>query len=236
VVHNSDWLPSRREFQLAMAKSWESVLETKGGAWNIEDKEISELSELIDKAEKILNKASFSERSTIVTAQCEEIFDRMTAFMQDLKTRCFLSPPLTADDFISLELKPKSGIRTSIPLPSGQAEAEVSYLDAHLLSLSIRPLPGTVIDSRNVHGFRIFYGILFPSGAVVEQATGSIKYLTEPPKSGDDLPYSKFTRRKEELFDFNAGDSGRTVYFCIHYENSNGQAGSWGPIFHATIP
>ena len=236
MAHNSDWLPSRREFQLTMAKSWITVMGIKGGAWDITKEEISDLNKLVANAEKLLAKAVSSERTTIVTAQCKETFGKMTAFMRNIKTRRFFSPPLTDADYISLELRPKTTIKTPILPPTGQAEAEVSYPGVHLLLLRIRPLSGTVIDPRVVHGFRIFYGILPPGGATIEQATGSQRYLMKPPQAGDDLPHSKFTRRKKELFDFNAGDSGKTVYFCIQYENSKGQAGPWGPLFQATIP
>jgi hypothetical protein len=52
--------------------------------------------------------------------------------------------------------------------------------------------------------------------------TGTKRELVKAPVSGDELPYSRFTRRKKELFDFPAEDSGKTVYFCIRYENAKG--------------
>ena len=30
--------------------------------------------------------------------------------------------------------------------------------------------------------------------------------------------------------------SGKTVYFCVRYENAKGEPGPWGPIFSAVIP
>ena len=236
MAHNSDWLSSRREFQLTMAKSWIAVLETNGNAWNVINEDIAELSQLAGEADKTLLKAISSERTTIATAQCKEAFGKLTAFMRNLKTRHFFTPPLTDADFISLELKPKNTAKTPILPPAGQAEAEISYPGVHLLLLRIHPLSGSVIDPRVVHGFRIFYGLLPPGGSTAEQAVGPLRYLMKAPASGDELPNSKFTRRKKELFDFNAVDSGKTAYFCIRYENSKGQVGPWGPIFNAIIP
>ena len=236
MAHNSDWYPSRRELQLNMAKSWISVLNNKYNAWDIKKDEVSEISRLSEEAENILAKAISSERTIIVTAQCKEVFGELAAYMRNLKTRHFFSPPLTDADFVSLELRPKNMVKTPIVAPTGQAEAEISYPGVHLLQLRLRPLAGTTIDSRIVHGFRIFYGILPPGGATVEEATGTMRYLMKAPLTGDELPHSKFTRRKKELFDFNANDSGKTAYFCIQYENSKGEAGPWGPVFQATIP
>jgi hypothetical protein len=52
----------------------------------------------------------------------------------------------------------------------------------------------------------------------------------------EDLPHSRFTHRKKELFDFDAEDSGKTAYFCIQYENSKAKKGPWSPVFSAVIP
>jgi hypothetical protein len=45
-----------------------------------------------------------------------------------------------------------------------------------------------------------------------------------------------FTRRKKELVDFDASESGMTVYFCACYENQKGDHGSWGTVVSAVIP
>jgi hypothetical protein len=69
----------------------------------------------------------------------------------------------------------------------------------------------------------------------VEAATGEKRELMKPPTSGKELPHSRWTRRRRERFSFD-GDSGKTVYFCIRYENGKGESGEFGPIFSAVIP
>jgi hypothetical protein len=76
---------------------------------------------------------------------------------------------------------------------------------------------------------RIYFGFSGPP---------SEKYpfrLTQAPKRGEELPYSVFTKKKNKRFDFE-GESGNTVYFCLRYENSKGEAGPFGPILQAVIP
>jgi hypothetical protein len=46
----------------------------------------------------------------------------------------------------------------------------------------------------------------------------------------------RFTRRKKELVDFDAAESGMTAYFCARYENQKGERGSWGTVVSAIIP
>jgi hypothetical protein len=45
-----------------------------------------------------------------------------------------------------------------------------------------------------------------------------------------------FTRRKKELVDFDASESGMTAYFCARYENQKGEHGAWGAVVSAIIP
>jgi hypothetical protein len=58
----------------------------------------------------------------------------------------------------------------------------------------------------------------------------------KPPVTGDELPHSHFTRRKRERMDFSQEESGKTIYFCVRYENAKGEPGPWGPIFSAVVP
>jgi hypothetical protein len=52
--------------------------------------------------------------------------------------------------------------------------------------------------------------------------------VTGEPKTGKDLPYSLFTRRKKERFGFD-GESGNRVYFCLRYGNAKGDAAAFMP-------
>jgi hypothetical protein len=119
-----------------------------------------------------------------------------------------------------------------IPRPNAIAEADIAYIAKHLLKLvNIRPVTGTMSEEEAEYefGVRIFWGIMGPP-------VPHDKFrLSSPPETGSDLPHSIFTHRKNCRFDFE-GDSGATVYFCIHYENGKGEAGPFGPIFSAIIP
>ncbi|GHT64941.1 hypothetical protein FACS1894110_05660 [Spirochaetia bacterium] len=58
-------------------------------------------------------------------------------------------------------------------------------------------VPGTIFVSDN-YGYRVYYGILPAGGAAMETATGVKRELLKAPVSGEELPFSKFTRRKFE--------------------------------------
>jgi hypothetical protein len=236
VLKNFDWLPGKRTGQLAMAKKWHTVLTDKGKQWQVTDADISELNDLIGDAEKWLDKAMAADRNAITTTRCKEAFDNLAEYMRNIKARKFFSPPLYDPDFISLGLRPRDIIYTPAADPTGQAAADITYPGPALLMLHMKTLSSTASDPRTDLGYRIYYGILSKDGASAEETAVSRRYLMEPPVTGKELPSSQFTRRKKEMFIFTAEDSGKTAYFCIHFENSKGKAGPWGPVFSAVIP
>ena len=85
-------------------------------------------------------------------------------------------------------------------------------------------------DSRWDYGFALYKGVMPHGEATLEQAAGVRHYLMNEPLSGDELPCYRFTRRKTELLDFAAEESGMTAFFCVRYENQKGGHGSWGPV------
>jgi hypothetical protein len=125
-------------------------------------------------------------------------------------------------------------IRTTMKKPTCQPEADIVYPGPHLLELvKIRRVPGIGNDPPDANfGVRIFWGILGAPSAKDKF------HITAPAEAGDDLPHSTFTHRKKFRFDFE-GDSGKTVWFCLRYENAKGGKegeGPFGPLFSAIIP
>jgi hypothetical protein len=123
----------------------------------------------------------------------------------------------------------------TVPKPSCQPEADIVYPGKHLLELvKIRRVPGIGNDPPNANfGTRIFWGVMGEP-----EETDKFR-ISAPPVKGDDLPHSTFTHRKRYRFDFE-GDSGKTVWFGLRYENAKGGKekgeGPFGPLFSAIIP
>ena len=230
-----DWLPHKRVERLAMARKWIKCFADKGKAWEITKTEIDQLTSLTEKTEKAFKLAQSAERTKAITAVCIEAFQKLTDFMRELKRCRLTTPPLITSDLPLLGLRPRDKIHTPIPVPMGQATATVTYHGPHLLRIGIRPVEGTLLESGRKYGFRIHYGILSPEGASAE-GLGSYRYLTKTPKTGDELPSNKFTRRRFTMMDFSAEDSGKTAFFCICLENPSGDRGPWGSIVMAVIP
>jgi hypothetical protein len=193
--------------------------------------DVQEFITLTTKAETTLELVKSGERTPVITAQCREDFELLEEKMRFIKSRYLVG--LSDAELASLGLRPRKD-RSPVPPPQDFPEADISYPGVHTLELHPRPVAGSpTLNPRS--GYRIYWGILPHGGATVEAATGEKRELMKPPTSGKELPHSRWTRRRKERFSFD-GDSGKTVYFCIRYENSKGESGEFGPIFPAVIP
>jgi hypothetical protein len=195
--------------------------------------EVQEFTSLTAKAETTLELAKSGERTPVITAECREDFEQLEEKMRFIKNHYLIG--LSDTELASLGLRPHKD-RSPVPPPQGFPEADISYPGVHTLDLHPRPVAGSpALNPRSGYGYRIYWGVMPPGGVTVEAATGEKRELIRPPTAGKELPHSRWTRRRKERFRFD-GDSGKTVYFCICYENSKGEAGEFGPIFSAVIP
>jgi hypothetical protein len=140
-------------------------------------------------------------------------------------------PPVTEEDLLAMGVPIHDNKPTPIPAPTSQAEADLRFPGIHMMELyKIRKTGKVSEDPRSDYGVSIHFGIL--------DAVNSKWRITVPPATGENLPYSVFTREKKILFDFN-GESGKTIYFCLCYQNQKGGekgTGPFGPILSAVIP
>jgi hypothetical protein len=138
---------------------------------------------------------------------------------------------VTKEDLLNMGIPLLDTERTPVPPPEIQVEADIVFPGIHMVELrKIRPVSGLdQPDPRSDYGVRIYYGL-------TGEADDAFPFrLDGPVKTAKVLPYSIFTRRKKERFDFD-GESGSKVYFCLRYENSKGQSGPFGPVLSAVIP
>ncbi|MDR3196746.1 MAG: hypothetical protein LBU34_02655 [Planctomycetaceae bacterium] len=233
---HKDWLPHSRAAQIDMARDWSSVLNAATiAAWKIPEADVTELDDLLTAAEEMLKLVTSKDRTETITAQCNEAFAALIEKMRYIKSHYFLVPPLLNSDLVSLQLTPKETSHTPVPPPTDQAAADVSHPGEHLVKLRLHAVAASTPNPhRSDYGFRIYYGVL-PLPGTVSNVPISRRELVQVPVSGDELPHSRFTRRREELFDFPQEDRGKNVYFCIRYENAKGEPGPWGPLFSAII-
>jgi hypothetical protein len=224
-----------------MAEAWSAYLTPAAGQlppWDIPPGRVTKFQGLLATAKDALAKAMDSgERTKEITALCNQACKALEEEMRDIKRRFFLSPPLDAAELAGLQLPERDTRPTTVPVPVDQCEIEIALWRPHQLGLKFRAVSTSGAEAEKAnYGFRLYWGVLPPGGASVEAATGPKRELMKAPLSGEELPHSKFTRRKKELLDFPQEDSGKAAYFCARFENSKGDAGPWGVMARGVIP
>jgi len=231
----TDWLPSSRTGQLAMAQNWVSILNNKAQAWGIPNQFVTKLESLVEQTQDALYDAISSARNAVINQQMRTAFGNLTDHMRDIRRRHFFMPPLTEADWVSLGLRLPDTIPTPIGPPTSVVMAEVSYPHKNSLALSITPMPGHRYDTRAEWGFRIYYGVL-PQIAASEEMTIERQYLRREPERPEELTNSYFTRRRHSVIEFEYDNSGMKCFMCVRYENGKGDKGPWGPMVSSFIP
>jgi hypothetical protein len=110
--------------------------------------------------------------------------------------------------------------RTPVPPPTKFPEYEVGTSVIRQLTVHFRDQGSTKkAKPEGVHGAEIRWAIL---GA--------------PPLSIDELIHSSFDTRSPFTLVFDESQRGKTVYFCLCWENTTGAKGPWSEIVNAIIP
>ncbi|MHB9296107.1 hypothetical protein PilKf_01861 [Pillotina sp. SPG140] len=218
-----------------MAETWADVFQTK--TW-IPPEILTSFLAVLAAAKAILAVVKSGERTASSVVKCNEAFKELETEMRFIKKHFLLIPPLVLADLPTLLLPLPDDTHTPISPPTGQPAITITYPGGpHVVQIHLASLSGTEpLNSRGDYGYAVYRGVMPPGGATLEQAASVKHYLMTAPLSGDELLHYRFTRRKKELVDFSAEESGMTVYFCARYENQKGQFGVWGPVVSAVIP
>ena len=155
--------------------------------------------------------------------------------MRFIKNNYFNSPPRTAEELAMLGLS-EHGKPSPIPKPENQVTGKTRPLGDHLLEVILEIVGDMAKDTKaSDYGFRIFAGVEDPAG--VKGRYG--KYLSAQPQSYSDFSWSFFTKRKQEIFDYDEADRGKKAWFIVQMEQQKGGTdgkGPLGPLFWTIIP
>jgi hypothetical protein len=215
-----DWLPRKREEQLAMGKKWAEVLNEKGSAFDVPEAEVITLAHIVEKADEQFQKYQVSDKSSVITAETDAIIKQMTDYMRHLKRRKFYIPPLSRADFLSLDLKPPDTTRTDHYDVSELVEFE----------LTLRAIRETVVN---------FWVKGAANRAKPEGYEGAViiwGVLDKPPTDLAELTSHTMASRTPHILEFKEEERGKRVYVALCWQNERGLTGAWSEIQSAIIP
>ncbi|MDR1053035.1 MAG: hypothetical protein LBL39_02575 [Planctomycetaceae bacterium] len=131
------------------------------------------------------------------------------------------SPLVTDEDLISMGLPSRSSGRTPSPVAKNFPGYEIDSsmirrLGIHFFDLSKKATRG---KPDGQHGAEICWAI-----------------LDTPPTDVSELTNSSFSTRSPLILDFKESQRGKTIYFCLRWENTRGEKGPWSEIYNTIIP
>ncbi|MDR1408306.1 MAG: hypothetical protein LBJ23_09720 [Tannerella sp.] len=142
--------------------------------------------------------------------------DAMRVFIHEYLTYNHLVTDVDRDN-MGLPIH-KSG-RTPQPAPSDYPVFTVDSSMIRFLAILFRNADGKRAKPFGVHGAEIKWG-----------------FSETPVVNPDELPYSAFDTRSPFHLEFKGEDRGRTVWFCLRWENMKGEKGPWSEIVSAIVP
>jgi hypothetical protein len=213
-----DWLPARREDQLAMANKWVSELPKHNGAWTVTPADITELGELADTAQVALNRLVSG--SAVDVARAREAFADLVRRMRFLHSRKFFSPPMEDPDYVRLGLRP----------PDRTRKEHVVVNELVEFDLSLRGIREIVVNFW-IKGADHRAKPAGYDGAVLVWDT-----LAAPPERPTDLAEHTMASRSPHILEFDEADRGKTVYIALQWQNERGITGPWSEMQTAVVP
>jgi hypothetical protein len=131
------------------------------------------------------------------------------------------NPKVTPDDLREMGIAIPSSERTPVPVPDTYPEAKVDTSVIRHLTIDFKDAKSSKSKAKphGVHGAEIRYGI-----------------CETPPTEVTDLKESAFDTRTPFTLEFAESQRGKTVWFCLRWENTRGQKGPWGELIYAVIP
>lgn len=159
-------------------------------------------------------------RTPLITFTKNEARKKYEKLLRQLVKILQANPKVTEDELKKMGIAIPSQGKTPAPVPVTYPVFTVDSSVIRRLSVYFRDNAGTSsAKPRGVHGAEIKWGI-----------------ADTPPADPANLPNSSFDTRTPFTLEFAEADRGKSVYFCLRWENTTGAKGPWGEIGMAVIP
>jgi hypothetical protein len=215
----TDWLPRRREEQLAMAEKWIIELPKANGAWTVTPAEVSELADHVEDVQNALRRR-LQNPGPVETARVRTAFAAMVRFMRNIRARRLFSPPMEDGDFVRLGLRLPDTVRTQ----HTAVNEEVDF----------------VLEIRGTKQVHVRFWVMGQSNTAKPAGYDGAVIVwgmpDAPPDNADELPHHTMASRTPHTLKFDETDRGKTVYIALQWQNERGITGAWSDIKSTVIP
>jgi len=220
---SNDWIPGKREEILSMARKWDEVLSAEGARWNVTEDERSELNNLIQTAAGSINAAGENKGDRYLNAVAKESVNTLVAFMRSLKRRRLTIPPLSAPDYVLLDMREPDKKPTAHVVVHETVEFSARPAANAQIALDFRQAgSANKAKPKNCAGAFVVWSVIEPG--------------EEIPKNPAGLTRHAMASRTPHILTFNESERGKTVAVSMAWQNARGILGAWAPMKKTVVP
>jgi len=216
----TDWMPSTRSAQAAMATRWIDILPDKEEEWRIPEGMVRRLYDLLGEAETLQTRANSPAGTKGDAARARTAFHELVAQMRDIRRRVFFMPPLTDGDFADLGLQTPDTIRTP--------------------HIDVPEMVDFVIHLSKVRELLVDFWVQGEARKAKPQGYDGAVIIwgvrDAPPENPDELEHHTLASRTPYTLIFDEGQRGKTVQIALAWQNERGILGQWSEYKSAVIP
>jgi hypothetical protein len=217
----ADYIPAKDADFIEWVENFSGLCALNKTAWGLPDADVTAFQAVVAEYKGIYETATGPNATKADILNKNEKKAALKERVRDFKRRN-IDPnrAVTDPDRERLRLPIRDTKPTPVPPPSTVPEFEFTYPGARRIDLHFR-------DFGSEHRAK-------PKGAAGAMIAYEVR--DTPPTNQSQLLHSLFTGRTPYHFEFQEEERGKTVYFCLCWQNGKGQRGPWSEIQSAIIP
>jgi len=216
---NTDWYPTRRQDQLAMAQQWSTYLDAHKAEFGITAAQLTELDVVIAGILAAHEQSLITGGGSVIVGRLDDLYLDLERLMRALH-RLVTARPLSLEQRGALSLGRRDENPTLSPVPDMVPEVETGTENINELHLYVFE-KGNIRRGkpRGVYGFEIAHGI-----------------ASERPGDPSELPNRITATANPVILRFRDDERGLRDFFAARWLNTRLQPGPWSDIESAVIP
>jgi hypothetical protein len=216
-----DYVPRSDEGFLDWATTLIDYAVVNKARFQLKDEVLIEIRDLKNTYGDAFHKSQDPNRGKADVLMKNETRDTLKKSMrQFVKAYLIYNPLVNDEDKIKMGLPLHDTKPTPIPPPTTYPFANVDLSTIRQITIVVHELGKESLGKPyGVHGWELLWEI-----------------LSAPPQSISEIRHSEFSTKSHHTLTFDENQRGKMIYFCVRWENNNGEKGPWSEIHNTIIP
>jgi hypothetical protein len=216
-----DYIPRSNEKFLEWSATLINYAVANKLRFQITDEVLEQIQYLKDAYENAFHKAQEPNRGKVDVLLKNETRQELEKLLrQFVKSYLVYNPQANDEDKIKMGLPLHNKKPSPIPPPNTRPNAHVDLsIIRHVTVIVYEQGKKRHGKPYGIHGWNFRWEI-----------------LNAPPQSINELRNAEFVTKLQHTLTFDENQRGKIIYFCVRWENNNGEKGPWSEIYSTVIP